>query len=255
MDAYIECQGGWPDFHSLLIAEARNTLGTQLPDDYVARVDERIEVAGFDGPNERSFGPDVMVAREERPPRARRGTAAGVTTTLEPMEIDVSDHDPEQVRHTWLEIRRLPGMELVTVVEVLAPANKMGIGRQEYLEKRQELHSKKINLVEIHLLLNGHRVPMKKPLRGGHYFVTVARGEKLPTAEVYAWSLRDRLPSIPIPLRPPDADVLIDLQELVGRVYDLGRYERTLRHDQSLPEAILLHPDDRAWAENIERNR
>jgi Protein of unknown function (DUF4058) len=142
-------------------------------------------------------------------------------------------------------------MELVTVVEVLSPANKTGTGRAEYLEKREEFHSRKINLVEIDLLLSGRRVPMKKPLRRGHYFAVVARGDRLPTAEVYSWSLRDRLPLIPIPLRPPDADVFIDLEDLARRVYDLGRYGRTLRHDHRLPQALPLQPKDRAWAEAL----
>jgi Protein of unknown function (DUF4058) len=144
-------------------------------------------------------------------------------------------------------------MELITVIELLSPWNKTGVERQEYIEKRRELQSRKINLVEIDLLLGRHRVPMKKSLRDGRYFVVVARGHKLPTAEVYAWSVRDRLPAIPIPLRPPDSDVSIDFQELVGRVYDLGRYGRTLRHDQPLPQAlgIGLGPEDREWIEGI----
>ena len=250
MDPYIECQGSWPDFHSRLIAEACNALSAQLPIDYVPRVDERIEVVNFDGPCDASYRPDVRVARRDSPVRASRRSKGG-GHKIKPLLIDVSDHDPEEIRHTWLEIRRLPRMELITVVEVLSPANKTGIGRAEYLEKREELHCHKINLVEIDLSLAGHRVPMKSPLRKGHYFAVVARGDKLPTAEVYCWTLRDPLPSIPIPLCPPDADVSIELQELVGRVYDLGRYDRTLRHDEPLPQALPLQPNDQAWAEAI----
>jgi hypothetical protein len=94
---------------------------------------------------------------------------------------------------------------------------------------------------------------MKKPLRDWHYFAIVARVHNLPTAEVYSWTIRDRLPAIPIPLRPPEADVRIDLQALVDRVYNLGRYGRTPRHDQPLPPDIPLHPEDRAWAEHVGR--
>jgi hypothetical protein len=251
MDPYIECQGNWPDFHSRLISEICNALGVQLPDNYVPRVDERIEVVNFDGPDGTSYRPDVVIARHEPPLTPARSAAGGGVITIEPTLIDVSSHDPEEIRHTWLEIRRLPTMELITVIEVLSPVNKGGIGRQEYLEKREQLHLQKINLVEIDLLLSGLRVPMKKSLRDGHFFAVVARGHKLPTAEVYSWTLRDRLPAIPIPLRPPDADVSVDLQELVGRVYDLGRYDRTLRHDQPLPQALPLHSEDRTWAERI----
>ena len=43
------------------------------------------------------------------------------------------------------------------------------------------------------------------------------------------------------------------LASLVSRVYDLGRYARTLRRDQPLPEATPLTPEDRAWVEGIGR--
>ena len=109
--------------------------------------------------------------------------------------------------------------------------NKAWPGRPSYLAKRDDLHARKINLVEIDLLLCGQPLPMKRRLSVGHYFAIVARCPSLPMAEVYRWSVRDRLPAIPIPLRAPDPDVPIDLNELVGRVYDLGRYRRTLHHD------------------------
>jgi Protein of unknown function (DUF4058) len=122
MDPYIECHGNWLDFHKRLIAEIANTLGTQLPDDYVARFDERIVVVSFDGANGASYRPDVLVAHRETPAKTSRGTSSAAAVTLEPRLIDVSDHDPEEIHQTWLEIRRLPKMELVTVVEVLSPA-------------------------------------------------------------------------------------------------------------------------------------
>ncbi len=231
MDPYIECRGGWPDFHNRLIAEACNALGAQLPDNYVPRVDERIELASFNGPEE-VYRPDKL-------------------QTVEPLLVDIRDHDYEEIRSTWLEVRNLPSMDLVTVVEVLSPTNKAGVGRADYLAKREELHARKINLVEIDLLLGGHRVPMKQPLRRGHYFAIVARGDRLPTAEVYSWSLRDPLPTIPIPLLPPDADVALDLQDIVNRVYSVGRYRRTLRYDQPLQPGLSLDPKDRLWAEAI----
>ena len=70
-------------------------------------------------------------------------------------------------------------------------------------------------------------------------------------AEVYRWTVRDPLPTLPIPLREPDPDVLIDLAALATRVYDLGRYARTLRRDNLLLETMALTPEDRAWVESL----
>jgi hypothetical protein len=47
--------------------------------------------------------------------------------------------------------------------------------------------------------------------------------------------------------------VLIDLEDLVKRVYDLGRYSRTLRRGQPLPQPLgdLLGPEEREWIESV----
>jgi hypothetical protein len=204
IDPFLEFEAAWPDFHNRLIAEVGNELGAILPDAYVARVDERIEVAG-----------------------------------------------PEEVRLTWVEIRALPELELVTAIEILSPINKSWQGRRAYLEKRDQLHASRVNLVEIDLLLGGSPLPMKRRVEPGGYYAVVARGRRLPMAEVYRWTVRDPLPRLPIPLREPDPDVSIDLAALVNRVYDLGRYARTLRRQAPLPETAPLSPDDRAWVESV----
>ena len=251
MDPFIEARGNWQDFHNSLIAEMRGALGFTLPADYVARVDERIEVVGFTEGEGNWFRPDVLLARVPDGIRPERpGPGAGLAT-LEPEIVEVRPGDLDQVRETWLEIRRLPDLELVTVVEVLSPTNKAGPGRLTYLEKRADLHARRINLVEVDLLVGGHPLPMARDLPGGKYTAVVARGDQLPRAEVYRWPLRDPLPTIPVPLRPPDPDASLDLAALAGRVYDLGRYLRTLRYDRGIPEGIPLAPEDRSWADEV----
>jgi hypothetical protein len=249
MDPYLEWQAPGPDFHNSLIAEICNELGARLPDSYVARVDERIEVVTSASDPPTSFRPHVLVGRFEgdagRPGVVSTRTSAA---TLEPIMTEILDRETDEIRITWVEIRALPGLELVTAVEVLSPNNKSWQGRRAYLDKRDELHASRVNLVEIDLLLAGAPLPMKQRIEPGAYYAIVARGARLPTAEVYRWTVRDRLPHLPVPLREPDPDILIDLAALVTRVYDLGRYARTLRRDAPLPETTPLGPEDRAWA-------
>ncbi len=249
MDPYIEIQRPWPDFHNRLIAEICNTLGGSLPDSYVASVDERIEVTTSDSDQPRSYRPDVLVGRlEEESVRPAIGPRPS-TALLTPRLAEVLARDPDELRITWVEIRALPDLELVTAIEVLSPINKIRQGRQAYLDKRDELHASRVNLVEIDLLLGGAPLPMKQRIEPGAYYAIVARGARLPVAEIYRWTVRDPLPQIPIPLRPSDPDVLIDLAALVTRVYDLGRYNRTLHHDAPLPETLPLTPEERGWVE------
>jgi hypothetical protein len=251
LDPYIEWQALWPDFHNRLIAEICNELGARLPVSYVARVDERIEIATSPPAPPSSFRSDVLAGRagrEESSPRV--ASALPSTAVLEPMLVEILDRDPEELRITWVEIRALPELELVTVIEVLSPINKSSQGRQAYLDKRDKLHVSQVNLVEIDLLLGGAPLPMKQLIEPGGYYAIVARGARLPVAEVYRWMVRHRLPSLLIPLREPDPDVLINLAALVSRVYELGRYERTLRNATPLPETTSLKPEDRAWVES-----
>jgi hypothetical protein len=251
MDPYLEWQAPWPDFHNRLIAEICNELGVRLPVSYVARVDERIEVATSASVPPSSFRPDVSVGRFER--AASSPDAASVmapTAVLEPMLVEILDRDPEELRITWVEIRALPELDLVTAIEVLSPINKSWQGRQAYLDKRDKLHASQVNLVEIDLLLGGAPLPMKQRIEPGGYYAIVARAARLPVAEVYRWTVREPLPHLPIPLREPDPDLLIDLAALVSRVYQLGRYESTLRHAPPIPETTSLTPEDRAWVES-----
>jgi len=250
MDPYIEFQRPWPDFHNRLIAEICNELGKGLPDSYIASVDERIEVESPEP--SKSFRPDVLIGHFPGEVSGRSTSPSSArTATLEPKLVEVLDRDPEEVRITWVEIRGLPDLELITAIEVISPFNKSRQGRQDYLEKRDQLHASRVNLVEIDLLLNGAPLPMKQRIEPGGYYAIVARGARLPVAEVYRWSVRDALPLLPIPLREPDPDVLINLAELVSKVYDLGRYTRTIRHNSPLPESVLLTSEDRAWVETL----
>jgi hypothetical protein len=92
----------------------------------------------------------------------------------------------DEVRDTWIEIRRLPDERLVTMIETLWPRNKGLSGLTDYLEKLHRLRTQGVNLVEIDLLIAGRRLPMAKPLLPGHFFAIVCRASKSETGDVYA---------------------------------------------------------------------
>ena len=81
----------------------------------------------------------------------------------------------------------------------------------------------------------------------------MARAASRPDAQVYTWTIRHPLPSIPIPLRSPDADVMLDLGEAFEMTYRLGRFARIVRHDSPLPANLPLSRSDREWAESLGR--
>jgi hypothetical protein len=173
-----------------------------------------------------------------------------MVATLEPVTVPFVVAEDE-VRDTWIEIRRLPEERLVTAIEILSPTNKGSSGLSEYLDKRLRLWNQQVNLVEIDLLIAGRRLPMAKPLPPGDFYAIISRGMKPETGDVYAWSVRRPLPTIPIPLEDPDPDASLDLAEVFALAYQRGRYARLIRYERPLD--LPLHPEDKAWAEAVAR--
>jgi hypothetical protein len=158
----------------------------------------------------------------------------------------------EDVKERWIEIRRRPDWAPVTIIELLSPTKKHGHGYDEYLYKRISLIARSIHLVELDLLIGGHRPPMGRPLRGD-YHALVSRTEQRPLSDDYSWSIRRPLPTIPIPLLAPDQDVPLDLAAVFTTVYQRGQYERSIEY--AAPLDLLFSAEDRAWAEELAQTR
>jgi hypothetical protein len=162
-----------------------------------------------------------------------------------------NDDGPDGIRQRRIVILRIPDRSLVTVIETLCPPNKIGSGRIEYLEKRNQWIRQPVNLVEIDLLLGGHRLPMGCNLPRGDYYAFVAGSNRRPDCEVYAWSIRHVLPVIPIPLSNSDPAVALNLAAVFAQTYDGAGYGDSI--DYTAPLELPLLPEDRTWAEELAR--
>ena len=249
MDPYLEAQGLWEGFHAMLITYCAESLNVDLPETYVAQVETRVALIAHDIPSSERI-PDVVVGRVFEATSSTLSGSSLATTTLEPTTIPLAKREVE-VHERWIEIARLPDLELVTVIEILSPTNKSGTGRSDYLAKRDSLIDQPVNLVEIDLLLSGNRMPMGRRLPPGDYFTVVARPEHRPDADVFSWSIRSPLPRLPIPLRAPDPDIIFDLGDAIGKAYDRGKFHRLIRYGHTFPATFPVSPDDRAWAEGV----
>lgn len=150
----------------------------------------------------------------------------------------------------WIEIRTTEG-RVVTVIELLSPANKESAWSRYKLKQHAYLEST-ASLVEIDLLRAGRfALPLpeerlRRPATGTCYFICCSRAWRPGTREIYACPLRERLPAIRIPLRPTDQDLVLDLQPLVDRCYEVGRYYTDRLSDVPGP---AVDPDEAAWIE------
>ena len=252
IDPFLESQHFWEDFHPSFLTYCRDALNEILPAEYVAQLGERIRLVELSQKKAKLVLPDIAVIEEaDKPSRrvAHRSKVAGVLT-LEPVTIPLPSVETE-IRDVWIEIRRPPKRAPIAIIEVLSPTNKSSDGFVEYKLKRTSTIRQKVHLVEFDFLLGGRRLSMGKPLPAGDYFALISRAERRPDSEVYAWTVRDRLPSIPIPLAPPDDDVVVDLGAVFTTAYSRGRYARLI--DYTTPPSVLRKPEDRTWAEKIAR--
>jgi hypothetical protein len=214
MDPYLE--SSWGDVHTSLITYARDQLRVQLPPDLRARVEEQVAV-----------------------------------------QVDFDTESETQRSLRILDTRS--GNQVVTAIEFLSLANKSEpVGRTTYRRKQAALLAAGVNLVEIDLLRDGeyvlavplHQVPLPYL---DPYRICVTRGCRPEEAELYRVSLRDRLPIFRVPLRESDADVLLDLQDLIDRAYEDGGYAHDI--DYRVDPQPPLQEDDADWADALLREK
>lgn len=247
MDPYLEGPS-WPDFHVLLIAELHAALVAKLRPKYVVEAERRVYVESDPNDEARFTGPDVAVSAAS-PHQALGATEAARAATVEPLTLTLPM--PAEHREAYLTIRLREPRKVVTVIEVLSPSNKIPntTGRETYLAKRDGVLESKTHLVELDLLRGGARLPTVEPLPAADYYAFVCRGNRRPRAEVYAWSMRRALPSVPVPLDPPDPDTMLDLQAVFNSVYDRAGYDYSLDYGAAL--APPLSEEAAAWAKDL----
>jgi hypothetical protein len=225
-------------------------MNDRLPRNYTARIEEEVvivepEVRG------KEIRPDVAVARD---PLRTSGapSATAVAVDLEPVTLsNVLVLDPRT--QPYIRIVRLPDHELVTVLELLSPTNKGSEGRGFYLDKRQRLMNSPASLVELDLLRAGKRFEgFTRPLPPGDYYAFVSRADRRPDTDVYSWNVRRKLPTIPVPLRAPDRDVLLDLGAAFAVAYERGRYGPMIDYAAAPPPPPFA-PDDAQWVAQTAR--
>jgi hypothetical protein len=213
MDPYLEDARLWPVFHHNIVLCLYEILKPGLVDRYRARVNQRHYVT------EQALFTSVL--REE--------------------------HHEE-----YVEIRQRGDGRVVTLVEVVSPANKMTAeGRRAYLDRRQSGRSSGAGLVEIDLVLQGQ--PTLEYSRDGlpdwDYAVTVTRATQPERFEIYTATLQKRLPRFRLPLASDDRDTVLDLHQAFTRCYDQGDFAAKI--DYTSNPSTPLNEEDRLWLDEL----
>ena len=245
MDPYLEHGARWPDLQHRLIAYTSEWLRPQLRPKYVARIDERIDLKPY---GKELAGSSLVV----KTPRQLSGpqVANGSPVADEPQTIRFLD---DERRVPYIQIVNVASGEVVTLIEVLSPANKIGRGRDQYFELQDKILGTPVNLVEIDLLSRPTATYARFfELHSPHdwrYNICISRPQRRTSVEVYAIPLRDRLPRCKIPLLPEDDDAVVDLNAVLARCYDVGAYH--LHLDYSKPPPVSLSKAEEEWMEAL----
>lgn len=246
MDPYLEHPTLWPDVHNRLIAAIADAVSPRIAPDYYVGLERRAYVLSPDDMAMIYLGrPDIAVIQPEfRQPTARLPlAAAGV------YEIELLMND--EVSENYLEVREVKTGRVITVLELLSPANKLHTkGRADYIFKREYILSSQTHLVEIDLLRAGEPMPMNSSRRReGDYRIIVSRASHRPKALLYPFTLRQRIPTFDLPLLPGDREPAVELNNILHDLYERARFD--LRLDYAQPPLPPLSEADTVWAQEL----
>lgn len=247
MDPYIEHPDVWSDFHGALAEGVRAHLNARIRPRYVARLTPRVTYDVVEIDQVRGIAPDVAIWRHREarsaPPTAVAATPASAESAVE-LELPL--------RLYTVEVRATDTMELVTAIEILSPVNKRPSHEAyaDYQRKRRELLRSSAHLMEIDLLRGGRRPALTRPVPASAYRVTLSRAETRPRVEVWTLGLTDALPVLPVPLREPDPDALLDLGAVIAEVYERGGYEQVIDYRLAPPPPTLSEAES-GWVTGL----
>jgi hypothetical protein len=249
MNPYLESPDFWSQVHHLLISSIFESLVPQLLPRYIVDIEKR--VYELSGENSLLVGiPDVTV---QRSPIQTNPTSSNIVVAAPPVTaLKVRLPVPVEFREAYLEVRDTETREVVTVIEVLSPANKRpGKGREMYERKREKVFGSCSHLVEIDLLRSYQPLPVFGNEIEASYRILVSRANQKPLGDLYLFNLPDTIPCFPLPLRAGDVEPMVDLQALLNTVYDRAAYDITLDYTAQLVPA--LSESDAVWADSLLR--
>jgi hypothetical protein len=262
MDPFLETNPIFQELHTQILAEMQALLQPQLRPKYVARLERHLsEGSVWDAPSgtislERKE-PDVTIASRS----ANRKHAGSTAVLARPSvrvgeELDADELELRKQRRIVIYVQDRPRLA-VTGIELLSPGNKQpgAVAQERYLEKRASALHGGLHWIEIDLLRGGARPPIPVPLPdAADYLCYVAQAT--PTGWnhlVYAWTLREPLPALPIPLLGDD-QAQLDLGACFA-----AAYERIAADDEvnyaGKPPPPLLRKSDAKWLDQLLRTQ
>lgn len=244
MDPFLERPAKWSSVHTRLINAISDQLAERLAPNFYVEIEERVTLTLAADPKVRpQIEPDVYLVRA---PVFSTPTGTATPSITAPTLVEAVY--TEEIRQRYLEIRDSAQREVVTTIELLSPFNKANgeRGRVDFLKKRERVMPPDVHWIEIDLLRAGARTA--EVAGKSTYYALLKRGGMLGLFEVWYIDLRDRLPTIAVPLRPPFDDAPLDLQAAFDDMYQRAHYAQSIDYTVDLPTPVVDLPDQQ-WVQ------
>ena len=246
MDPYLEGYL-WPDVHQSLASQFKRQLSPLLRPRYVVRLAVYV-VRDRVPPQELDIAcPDVEVVRPKSQlsePSVGYAVPSPSIRGITPPSFVVPTAVTLETRLTSVQVRDSEHNELVTSIEIVSPANKREPGLSAYRRKRSRLIRSAVHLLEIDLIRRGEP-PWQPEVPPSPYLALLTRAAQ-PATEIWPIQLTDTLPTLPVPLRAPDADAPLDLQAALSAIYDESDYGLTIDY-AAPPPPPPFSVGDQTW--------
>ncbi len=245
MDPWLEDVRIWRGIHSRLINGLGDELANRLAPRYFVDVDTHTYISRFPEAPILSRYPDISITETRG---GLRTQAVAVPAIPGYMELDLPLR--ETLEEAYIEIRLVPGGEVVTVIELLSHTNKQaGSDRESYLEKRNAYLEADLNFIEIDLLRSYIPMIEVEPVIQKGYRIFVRRKARLFKGYLSQFGVRQAIPLIPIPLQPGEEEPLIDLGAILRTLYERVHYDLVI--DYSKPPVPALDKVDASWVQEL----
>ncbi len=257
MDPYLEKPGFWPDVHHMLISGCREQLSAQLRPKYIVRIEERTYITDESDPTLalQLRVPDVEVAGRPGWENARMSAEVDTAQWEIAEPVVAKTWFEEEIHEAFLQIIDHESRNVVTVIEILSPSNKVpGSPGRKSFERRTAGRSCARRVIGWKLICSagfGWCAFPKKKVGPHEYLVHVAKEDLRPRGLLYPIRLAHRRPVIPIPLKPEDPDTGLDLQTVLDAAYDRAGYDLEIDYHKE-PEPPL-DAELAAWTDQLLR--
>jgi len=248
MDPYLEQPAFWSSFHTRLIVALADAIAPMIRPQYYVEVETRTYKDTPEG--EILVGiPDAIVLGDVQAatvPMKSTGSESS-SVALKRLPVPVTLPMPIEVKERYLEIRAVHDDRVITVVELLSPANKRpGKGREIYEAKRLNILGSASHLVEIDLLRGNPPLPINSAHEPSDYYILVSIASQRPNAELYPFNLKERFPAFSMPLQQANEAVSVDMQPIFAGVVERASYDSRIDYTQPIP-APNLSIEDKKW--------